>query len=180
MDIIQIQKAQVFLKHLAKSYQKHKKKSQSKEELKQHLEKIKKNYASKKPSKRKISSDFKKLEKHISNVVELEKSTHKVKPTRDDVKYRIEQLNSNMKKYVDIVNERKQKIKNLEKKIKQKAQKNKQIYPKYQLKKTADKIELRQRLYGLEDKYLQLKSRGFSEEKLEPIKEKIEELKEKI
>lgn len=180
MESVETSRARIFLRHLAKSYKKHSDKKELKEQLQNQLSQIKKQYVAKKPSKKKINSDFKKLEKHIDKVINIEKSTHKVKPNKDDVKYRVEQLNNNLTKYINLIQERKHKIKKLENKIKQKASKNKEIYPKEHLDEINERIILRHKLYDLEDKYAELKLKGTPESTLQLIKQKIENLKEKI
>ena len=170
-----------FFEYLVKSYQKSIKKGEAKEKLGEHIEKVKELSTSKKSSKKKIEQEFKKLEKHLADVIALEKGMlgKKEDPKiAEELKERINKLEQKLKEHNSMKKERQKKIKKLEQRIKSKAEGKTGIITEKAA--NIETIALRDRLYDLEEKYHDLKEKGIPESKLKLIKIKIEKLKQKL
>jgi chromosome segregation ATPase len=179
------EKAREFFKHIVKAYDRYEEKNKAKEKLGKHIEKIKILSLDKKTSKKRIEDEFKQLEQQIADVVALEKGiiTRKdYKEVSKEVKTRILALERKLERYTQLIEGRREKIRKLEKKIKEKATELPIIpikRPKLSLNEDLT-IKLRNQLYDLEEKYHDLKVDGYPEKDLKKIKDKIKKLKQKI
>lgn len=178
-------KVREFFEHIVKAYKKYEEKGKAKEKLDKHIEKIKILSLDKKSSKKRIEEEFKQLEQQIADVVALEKGiiTRKdYKEVGKEVKSRILSLEKKLEKYTRLIEGRRDKIRKLEKKIKERAKELPVIpikRPKLRLNEDST-IKLRNQLYDLEEKYHDLKIQGYSEKELKKIKDKIKKLKNLI
>ena len=170
-----------FFEYLVMSYQKSLKKGKAKEKLSEHIEKVKELSTTKKSSKKNIEQEFKKLEKHLADVIALEKGMlgKKEEPqVAEELKERIKKLEQKLKEHNSVKKERQKKIEKLEERIKSKAGGETSIIT--QKSANIETIALRNKLYDLEEKYYDLKAKGIPESKLKIIKNKIEKLKQKL
>ncbi|TKJ17741.1 hypothetical protein CEE44_04375 [Candidatus Woesearchaeota archaeon B3_Woes] len=171
-----------FFKSLANAYHKYEKTDKAKERLNKHVEKVKELSLNKKTPKKKITQEFKRLEKLILEVISLERgilARGDEKDISQEVKDRIIELEEKFEKYTKMIEGRQQKVKELEKKIKTKMKEDKAKGIVDPVTNTKN-IELKNILYDLEEKYEKLKSRGIPKSKLKVIEDKINRLKEKI
>ncbi len=163
-------KTKEFFRHLGKAYIKYEEKEKAIEKLDEHIEKAKFLSLGKKTPKKKVESEFKKLERQILEVIALERNMLTKSDRRkmsEDFKDRIAELEKKFEKYTDLVLERQKKLKKIEDKID---------------KRTGDdrKIWLRDKLFDLEEKYHDLKEKGAPASKLKIIEGRIKKLKDKI
>jgi len=183
-----------YFKHLAKAAKKHKLKEEAAKKLKEQIEKTKKAVLEN-VKKSKIEREFKLLEKRILDVLEQEKKIlHKeeintavidnlkndiseLKKRQEElaiersfrfntVNYLVGELNNNFKKMTEAKTQRAERIKELEKKITSKSKERK-------------RFDVSERISLLEMKYNSLKGK-YTEAQLKDIKNKIDELKNKI
>lgn len=183
-------KVKDFFEHLILAYKKHERKGFAKQELDNHLEKVKKLAFDKKASKRKIEASFKQLESQIKNVISIEKemlSKGDNKILNKELKGRIISLENKFDKYTDLIQGRRQRIKSLEKKIKQTTRRYERSGTKKSKTLRAIIIEnkpynsdLKNKLYDLEEKYYDLKIKGYPQESLKAIKDKINKIKQRL
>ena len=181
MEAIQQAKVDVFFKHLARAYGASKKRQDAHQKIDTHIEKLKKAYTQKKPSAKKVTADFNTLSKHMRTALDLEKpKAPKKSYISADVKQRIDELNRTFSTYVHSVEERKEKIKHLEQRIQQKSARH--VDDLDVSVPAAAKIpsEIKQRLAALEEKYYALKMEGTSASELKPIKQRIDQLKQRV
>lgn len=174
--------AKEFFRHLTNAYQKYEETGKAKERLDTHIEKVKELSLNKKTPKKKIMQEFKKLEKLILEVIALERGILARGDERDisqEVKDRIIELEQKFEKYTKMIEGRQQKVKELEQKIKTKITEKKPVGTRDHATNVKT-IELRNKLYDLEEKYDSLKAKGIPKSKLKIIEDKIKKLKEKI
>lgn len=174
--------AKEFFRHLTNAYQKYEKTGEAKEKLDTHIKKVKELSLNKKTPKKKIMQEFKKLEKLILEVIALERGILARGDERNinqEVKDRIMELEQKFEKYTKMIEGRQQKVKELEQKIKTRTIDKKTVVPKDE-ESNVRTIELRNKLYDLEEKYDSLKAKGIPKSKLKIIEDKIKKLKEKI
>jgi len=196
-----------FLRFLAYAYEKHDFREKEKDKLTKHIEKVKQLSSNKKVSKTQIEKEFKNLEKKLENVLLLEKGVPSRPLDQDvskEVRQRVKNIEKKVEAYILLMEERKQKVRLLERRIQQKSmtseekrkerakqikdvqsqirQKQKQEKEKTQKEKLEHrtKQELRHRLYDLQEQYYELKLQGIPKSKLNLIETKIKKLKEKI
>lgn len=174
--------AKEFFRHLTNAYQKYEETGKAKEKLDTHIEKVKELSLNKKTPNKKITQEFKKLEKMILDVIALEKgilARGDEKDISQEVKDRIIELEQKFEKYTKMIEGRQQKVKELEQKIKTKITEKKPVGT-IDHATNVKTIELRNKLYDLEEKYDSLKAKGIPKSKLKIIEDKIKKLKEKI
>ncbi len=177
-----------FFKHLVIAYNKKQRLEKSKERLNQYIEKAKKVSADRTASKKKVEQEFKKLEKQIKEVIELEQGILKKSHGKEskEIKSRIEVLEKKIDKYTNLIESRRDRIKKLEDKIKHKVPEEGKIRLETpiapRIKKVTDSktLELRNKLFDLQEKYYELKTQGIPKSKLKIIEQKIKKLKEII
>jgi small-conductance mechanosensitive channel len=183
-------KVKDFFEKLVLASQKIQKKDFAKQKLSTHFEKVKQLALDKNASKKRIESNFKILEQHINDALNLEqemlaKGDNKL--LNKELKQRIRSLEEKFDKYTKLIQGRKQKIKDLELKIKRTTKRyEKHPYSKPKnlkaiiIDNTKDNYALKNKLFALEEKYYDLKVNGVPESQLKPIKEKINSLKAKL
>ena len=171
-----------FFRSLTKAYQKYEKTDKAKVRLDKHVEKVKELSLNKKTPEKKITQEFKKLEKLILEVINLERgilARGDQKDISQEVKDRIIELEGKFEKYTMMIEGRQQKVKDLERKIKTKMKEDKEKGIVDPVTNTKN-IELKNILYDLEEKYEKLKLSGIPTSKLKVIEDKIKKIKEKL
>ena len=168
-------KTKEFFKHLVKAYQRYEKKDKAKERLDIHIEKVELLSSDKKTSKKKLEQGFERLRKQIVDVIALEKGMlNKGDNVSEEVKERITELEKKLSKYTSLIEGRKQRMKKLDQRIKDKIKLDKDITD------NSETIKLRNLLFDLEEKYYDLKEKGVPASKLKVIEDKIKKIKQKI
>ncbi len=159
-----------FFKHLTKAYNKYEERDKAKEKLDSHIEKVKLLSLDKKTPQKKVSQEFKKLEKQILDIIYLERNMlirGEHKNISEEVRERINQLEKRFDKYTDLVLERQKRVKEIEEKIKKRIGDSK-------------KISLKNKLYDLEERYDELKEKGAAKSKLKLLEKRIKRSREKV
>lgn len=127
-------------------------------------------------SKSRVSDAYLKLENHILKLLAEDKEillSGTEKKIGSEVLAVADQLDKKLDKYVQLINLRQEKIQKIEDKFK---------VSDFQmgLRENVINIELKKKLYDLEEKYLRLKRKEIPKDQLKIIEKKIYELKQKI
>jgi chromosome segregation ATPase len=161
-------KARTFLRYLSKAHRKFQERERARERVRESLKRLKK------LSTKKMEKDLVVLEHRITEAIATEQkiltTQEKHEASHNDFLDKIEKLHSKLTRYLDTKDARRQRLKDLEKKI------IKSVQPrKYQL------MELIEELRNLERGYADAKSSGkYTAKELRPIERTIKNLKKRI